>query len=270
MKKIIYSTIISLLIMSQYACEKVIDVDLDEADQELVIEALLEEGLHNFQVIISKTAPYFDNQPTEKIDNATVTLSDGGDNTYAIPNINDGTYEALIHAEANKTYTLRVELDGNEYTAESYLPGQVQLDTVYAEYEEGFGPQDEGYVVYFKYTDPANTDNYYRVRHYLNDELQNTGEDMQIFNDNLNDGNTVRYPLFLKTFDFEDTVAVELIHFDEASYDYFNSLADISGASTGPNSGSAAPGNPISNWTGNILGYFSAYSNDSLTLIITE
>ena len=93
---------------------------------------------------------------------------------------------------------------------------------------------------------------------------------MQVLNDNRNDGNQVRTSLMMKTFQSGDLVEIELIHFDEASYNYFSTLGDIIGSSRGPNSGSAAPGNPISNWTNGALGYFSAYSADVAEIVIGQ
>lgn len=51
------------------ACEKVIDVPLEESDKQIVIEAKLHEGIQNFRVDISKTAPYFEDIMPEKIEN---------------------------------------------------------------------------------------------------------------------------------------------------------------------------------------------------------
>lgn len=265
LKYIITLLSITLLISS---CEKVIDVDLKDAEAELVIEAVLQEGKNEFVVSISKTAPYFDNTQSEIIDDAMVTLKIGNETIVDIPSIGNGHYANTITATTDTEYQLEVELDGLIYTANSYLPEVVLIDSVYAVFEEGFGPRESGYTVYVKYTDPAVVSNYYRLQHSLNGAYQNKAEDLQVMNDNRNDGNQVRIPLMMKTFQKGDLVKIELIHFDEGSYDYFNSLGDIIGSGRGPNSGSAAPGNPISNWTNGALGYFSSISSDTSSLVI--
>lgn len=260
-------TFLSIALLAS-SCEKVIDVDLIDEDPELVIEAVLKEGKHEFVVSISKTAPYFDNTPSEKIDNAKVLLKIGNGNIIDIPSLGNGTYADTITAADNTEFQLEVDVDGVVYIASSYLPETVAIDSIYAVFEEGFGPRESGYQVYLEYTDPANVSNFYRLLHSLNGEYQNTASDLQILNDNRNDGNQVRIPLMMKTFQKGDLVEVELIHFDEASFDYYSSLGDIIGGGMGSNNGSAAPGNPISNWSNGALGYFSTMSSDTTKIVV--
>lgn len=252
------------------ACEKVIEVDLEETDQQIVIEASLQEGNKVFSVFVSKTAPYFDNQVPERIDEAQVILSDDRGNSWEIPGLGNGIYSTTVEAKANSTYTLQVTIGTVQYEARSFLPEQIPLLEIYTEYQAPFAGFDEGYLVYFRYNDPAGIANYYRAIHSLNGQLQLDGDDLQVFDDVLNDGSNARFPLFQKIFDPGDEVQVELIHFDAASYDYFSSLSDIVGDGGGPRGGSAAPGNPNSNWSGEALGYFSAYSSDTLTVVVPE
>lgn len=264
--KIILIAAVNLLFLN--SCEKVIDIDLEESDSQITIEAQLEEGNHLFSVFVTKTAPYFDSQKNENIEDAIVTLSDDANNVYHIPHVKNGEYSLQINTMANKTYSLQAEIDGEIYEASSYLPPKVMLNEVYFEYQQGFGHMEEGYNVYFRYNDPAGEPNFYRVIYYLNDEIQLKSENLQVLNDNLNDGNTARFPLFQKVFQPGEKVTIKLMHLDEASYDYFSSLSDIVGGQMGPNSGSAAPGNPITNWSGGILGYFCAFSSDTLSTVI--
>lgn len=253
------------------ACEKVIDIELDESEQQTVIEARLSEGTNDFSVIISKTAPYFENAPSERIDNAVVTLNDdSGEGALVIPHQQNGVYTAQVTAVAGRTYTLQAEIDGQTYTALSFLPEKVELTELYTEFRSAMGPNDAGYLLYFRYDDPPGVSNFYRVLHSVNGVLQNEGDDLQVVNDELNDGSTARFPLFRKIFQAEDTVQVVLQHFDEASYDYFNSLSDIISGGAGFAGGSVAPGNPVSNWNDDVLGYFSAVNPDTLSIIITE
>ncbi|ALO14091.1 hypothetical protein L21SP5_00412 [Salinivirga cyanobacteriivorans] len=269
MKYLLKSLYFILIILSAISCEKVIEVDLDDSEPKLVIEATLLEGDNECKVVISKSAPYFDSSPIEKIDNATVTLYFEG-NELVIPNVEPGEYRLQVDAEADVEYKLEVEVEGNLYTAFSYMPQSIPIDSIYAIYEEGFGPFESGYTVYVMLSDPAGIANYYRFTHYLNGEYQNEADDLLVLDDNLNDGSQPMIPLRQQAFEEGDMVEVNLIHFDEASYDYFRTLGDIIGSGMGPNSGSAAPGNPISNWSNNALGYFSAYSYSSASIEISS
>ncbi|NME66996.1 DUF4249 domain-containing protein [Flammeovirga aprica] len=249
------------------ACEKVIDVDLKDAAPRIVIEAVLMEGENDFEVKISKTAPYFDNSPSEKIDNASITLK-YNDQTIDVPSKGNGSYSVPVNAVINTEYHLEVNVDNEVYNASTTMLDKVAIDTIYSEYEEGFGPRESGYYVYIKYTDPGDVENFYRLTHDLNGEYQNTENDLRVFNDLRNNGNQPKTSLGFKVFEIGDVVDVKLIHFDEPSYDYFNSLNDIIGGGGGPSGGSAAPGNPLSNWSNNALGYFSAYNYDSASITV--
>ncbi|MBD0401617.1 DUF4249 domain-containing protein [Flammeovirga sp. EKP202] len=252
------------------ACEKVIDVDLKDATPKIVIEAVLMKGENVFEVKISKTAPYFDNSPSEKIDNADVTLT-YLDRSVTIPNTGNGSYTLPINAIINTEYHLEVNVEDEVYNASTTMLDKVLIDSIYSEYEEGFGPRESGYYVYVKYTDPGDIENFYRLTHDVNGEYQNTEDDLRVFNDVRNNGNQPRVSLGFKVFEEGDVVDVKLIHFDEASYDYFSSLNDIIGGSGGgPSGGAAAPGNPLSNWSNDALGYFSAYNYDSASIIIGQ
>lgn len=266
--KFTYITL-SLFLLIGTSCEKVIDVDLKDASPELVIEAVILEGENDFTVKVSRTAPYFDNTPAEKIDNAKVSLKFNGE-TIDVPNVGRGEYITPLNAKVNTAFLLEVEVDGKSYSATTTLIEKVAIDNVYYEYEEAFGPREAGYTVYVKYSDPSNSTNFYRLTHFLNGEYQNTSKDLQVFDDSKTNGNQVKTPIRGKTFEKGDVIELQLIHFDEASYDYFNSLGDIINTGGGPNGGSAAPGNPLSNWSNNALGYFSAYSMDIASIIISE
>ena len=63
-----------------------------------------------------------------------------------------------------------------------------------------------------------------------------------------------------------DTVWVDLLSIDKASYDYFNTLNNILTSDRSPTS--LAPANPNTNLTNGALGYFAAYSVDSRMIIL--
>jgi hypothetical protein len=63
-----------------------------------------------------------------------------------------------------------------------------------------------------------------------------------------------------------DTVWVDLLSIDKASYDYFNTLNNILTSDRSPTS--LAPANPNTNLTNGALGYFAAYSISSRMIIL--
>ena len=271
MKNISFALLIALSLLSLTSCEEVIDIPLDSTDPTLVIEASLKEGTQPFNVFISYSSDYYNPElPTPVVD-AEVILTDGEGQEFAVPHVNSGVYSLPFTAVAGDMYQLTVRTGGEEYQATSFLPESIEIMELIPEYQEVNPVGDPGYQVSVRFQDPGGMANFYRLRHSINGELQNGGEDMQVVNDNIFEGGEAQLPLFQQTFDSGDLVSIELIHFDEASYDYFNSLADISGGGgSGPGGATAAPGNPLSNWSGGCLGYFSASSSDTLSIRIPQ
>ncbi len=252
------------------ACEKVIDLELEDSATELVIEANLWAGTSTLEVLISNTASYFDSALPVTIEDATVTLSDEAGNSFNAAHLGNGRYLANITTEEGMTYRLTVEVDGIIYQADSFLPQKIELVELIAEYEAAAGPIEEGYSMRVRFNDPGGEENYYRIVHYVDGVKQIEPDDLQVVEDVLFDGGLTRLPMFQQSFDLGDSVSIELIHFDEASFAYFNSLSDIINSGGGPGGASAAPGNPTTNWSGGALGYFSASQADTLSIVIIE
>ena len=244
------------------ACEKIIEPDLAEAEPQLVLEANLSKR-DGLVVNITRSVSYFATDAPTPITDAFVILSSDDGTELTVPHTGEGRYGLAVDPETAITYTLTVVVDGATYTARSTLlpaPELLGLDT---EFQPAAGPIDAGNIVYFTYRDRPGVPDYYRVLHYVDGVPQLTGDDLQILNDNRNDGLEPRFPVFGHTFEDGRTITIELIRFDRAVHDYFSGLAEII-SEGGPGGGTAAPGNPPSNWSGGALGYFGAFSRDAL------
>ncbi|MEM7039216.1 MAG: DUF4249 family protein [Bacteroidota bacterium] len=250
------------------SCETVIDVDLNDANPQYVIESNLnvEEGIVSAKV--SKTASYFANDQVELLDNATVTLDVGGTVT-TMNSIGNGTYQATnIFPTAGANVQLNVEHDGNTFDAAiNPVPEKVRLDSLYS--LAGEGPfSGGGNLVFVMFNDPGAVENFYRFRVWINDTLQGGGESLFTFDDETIDGTLAEFPLFSFVFDPGDTVTIEMISIDEGILSYYESMADIvvfqGGGST------AAPANPSTNVSNGALGYFNVYAADTMGIRIPE
>ncbi|MEL6191171.1 MAG: DUF4249 domain-containing protein [Bacteroidota bacterium] len=262
--------IFSLILFLASSCETVIDVDLDSTEPALVIEALLQEGTHDFEVKISRTQDYFDAEVIPFESQTEVSLSNNLGESWVIPQEDAGLHQREVSAQSGVLYTLTVRVDGQEYQAVSTLPEQVSIDSLTFEYEDANPFLDEGYEVFINFTDPLEVANFYRVLYDEDGVPQRESEDYQVVDDQLIDGNEVELPLFRKTFPPQTELLIELRSLNEAGYEYYFSLGDIIGAQNGPGGGNAAPGNPVSNWTGDVLGYFIAYSSDTIRTVLPE
>lgn len=263
--------IIAIVALFTFSCEKVIDLPLNKADQKIVIEAVASNFQGESYVLLSKTGTVYEQSVFEKINNATITITDvnGVVSVFNEDGTSSGKYvNAAFVVEENNEYLLSVVADDETYTAKSETATMVPLDFLFAEKEAAslFGPgggdgKDSVNILYFGFVDNINETNFYRFRVSINGER--TG-DLYLGDDKLINGQDFIQPFYLTSFDDGDTVFVEMINMDKANYDYFYSMANAQDQSAF----SATPANPVSNIESNSLGYFGAYLVDTMTIVI--
>lgn len=257
MKNLIYIVGLAGILAS---CTKVIDIDLNNANPQIAIEANLQEGTHDFTTNISLTGNYFGGNPAQ-VSGATVELFDGTNN-YTLTETTNGNYRlSAFTALPGITYTLTVTANGKTYTASSTMPNPVVLDTLTYQYQPASAFNEEGYFLFLNFQDPQEA-NFYRGIITVNAEPTKDITDLYIFDDEFTNGNYIIIPVFGEIYELNDNVAVDLYSLSEASYNYYETLSQITGNSGG---GNVAPANPNSNWSNNALGNFNTYSISSFS-----
>lgn len=253
------------LITCLSSCEKVIEIDLNEANPAIVIEANVHNNSDSCLVRITKTGSYFKAYSAEMVSGADIVLENEFFR-YRYNEIEDGIYKlAKIGKLALGEYVLKVTVGGESYEAASEMPSPVKIEYLVSEYEEGSLFEDGGYRVNFGFKDPEFENNYYRIRYYINDSLQNSENDYFLIDDDVFNGNSLEMAIYGERFDENDTVKVELMSIDKNTYEYFNTFQNIIGDDR---MDTAAPANPNSNFNNGALGYFSAYSSDFKTIVV--
>ncbi len=261
------SQFLLFIIMLLLGCEKVIDVDLNEANPEVVIEGNLSGSSKFAEVKLSKTGSYFGNSPIEKIVDAVVTIEDEIGRSFVLAEVEEGVYRTdKISPKEESTYTLFVDVKGQKYESTSKLNPLVEIDSLVYEYDKGFAFLDAGYILKMHFTDPANRKNYYRIKIFKQDSILYEYDNIIVFDDRLINGQTIEVTLRESVFDINDTVSVEFITLDKGAYEYYKTFYELINV----NAGSAAPANPTSNISNGALGFFSAWSADEKTVIIKE
>lgn len=259
MRTLLFSSSILILLTS---CEKEITVDLNSADQQIIIEGNVTDQPGPYTVKITKTVNFTDDNDNQypPVTNAVVSISDNTGFSETLTETAPGVYitNQLVGSPL-KTYTLKVNAEGKEYQANSTMPAKVNLDSLRFTLIEG-GPGSGNGNNYFTiplYQDPTAKGNNYRfiltVDNVRNDEYF-------VANDNIQNGKINEQPL--RSFDTEvekgDSVLVEMRCIDLSTYNYFFTLSQIAGNGPG---GGTTPTNPPNNITGNkALGYFSAHT----------
>lgn len=261
------------LSLTVFACQKVIDIPVNESSQKVVIEAVTSNFLGDSYVLLSRTASLYGPNQFQKINNGTVEITDKNGNQVTFSEDGDGIGR-YVHptfiVQPNNEYLLEVTVDGKTYSAKSSTQSLTTLNSFITTKianigflgGEGNSQNDSINTVEMSYTDNANEENYYRFNVYTNGEEEGR---LNIVNDKITNGQEINgSPSFGETYDSKDTVLLELVNMDKANYTYFYSLRNTS--SNGPFS--ATPANPVTNIENDALGYFGAYLKDTLSVII--
>lgn len=236
MKKIIFLFIVSLF---TFSCQEVIDIDLEDGETRLVIDAYFnvsnDEVTNTFLstdggVQLSLSAPYFDTEvPT--VSNATVYIT----------NLNDNSILNFIESEttgffipdtgidfqpfSDTEYELTVIYNGETYVSTTELIPTNPIDKL----EQGDGTLFEGtekeVVIYYK--DDATRDNFYLFDLDFNLYLQSEDAFYQ--------GQDFNFSYFYSEDELiENDITIQIFGVDETYYNYFNLVLDQSQESGNP------------------------------------
>jgi hypothetical protein len=244
---------------------------LRDSDRKYVIEGSVVQGVDSVMVRVTRTTSFFDTAGPEAITDADVTLILPDGSERALDHVSDGYYKAIdIDAQPNATYRLRVIADGQTFTASSFMPEPVTIDSLtYRPLQNFFGPPPAGppkFNVFLNFQDPL-ARNYYRAVYVRNGNEQDNLGDIQLFDDELTNGNYIEIPIFNQNYKLGDTAYVALQTMDEEVYTFLETFVSAASADAG-SPFSAAPDNPISNIQGGAIGIFSAYARTEAQIVI--
>ena len=213
--------------------------NLDDFEYKLVVEGWIKEG-EAPHVILTQNKPLLSNIDSTSIEDmvvrwAKVSVSDGEETEVLSGRIDKNYFPPFIYrgsrlsGEAGKTYTLKVEYSGREWTAETTIPASLPLTALVPE----IAANDTLYSIEATFSDPANEKNYYKfftkVVHkntrFLSSLLGN-------FDDNLFNGQSMtvtvnqgidqrQFKNFESHFHIRDTVLVQFCTLPEFGFRYW-------------------------------------------------
>jgi hypothetical protein len=254
------------------SCEKVINIDLNEAEPRLVVEGAITLNNGPYAVKLSTSGDFYTGEGIEPVGDAVVNISASDGQQETLMNIGNGIY--ITHNLAgipNTAYTLEIKYKNLLYTATDTLPGQVEIKDLTYEDSEFGGNQDTEYEnhydFYCKFKDPPEPGNHYLLQIKRNGEeiSGRQGKYYMLSDENVN-GQMVNYPLFGIGANINDTITIELSAVGAATYDYFRTLNDA----LGQGGMGSTPYNPVTNLNNNALGYFGTFTYDSGNIVIEE
>ena len=256
--------IIGLVVLFFSSCTEKIDLELDETYTRLVVEGDITNEPKSHTVKLTLTSSYFENQPAPKVEEATVTISNGT-TVFQLTETTPGVYQTApdVQGEVGKTYTLNIDnvtIDGvtKSYTASCNLRSVPLLDSIIIEYMDTW----EYWVVIIYTLDPPTTD-FYMFNVYNNSILlSDTIDEVVITNDQFFNG-SYTHGISAQWFreseaDVGDTITFEMSSITEEHYKFIEELQIETGFS-GPTFG-GPPANVQGNINNGALGVFGAYS----------
>jgi len=260
--------ILSLFLLT--SCEKEIDLDLADKSGTIVIEGNITDQPGPYYVKITKSVAFTQNNQYPAVTGAQVIISDNTGQTETLQYVGDGRYKtSAFTAVSGRTYTLKVQAEGQQYTAQSTMPAAVSFDGLTQD-SFVFGGVTT-YTLLPVFTDPAALGNRYLFNFTVNNNSKKTFE---VFSDNVNNGLVNQRPLILPNDDGDDpddvkvvpgdTIHVEMQCIDNNIFTFYSALLQI----TGDNGGSVTPSNPPSNVSNGALGYFSAHTTSKKNFVI--
>jgi hypothetical protein len=263
-RKLTLSFAALILLLSFSSCEKVIDIEIDEADRKYVIEGTVSNiATEAPEVKISQTKNFTSDNQFVGLSGATVSIQVNNGMVYPLTETTTGIYRTNgFTGIPGNSYKLAVTINGNTFTSTSIMPTTlVNLDTLTVENFAFAGTNTK--IIKPSYLDPVGKGNSYRFIQFANGKLV---KKVFVQNDNLSDGLRVTRPLADRNGDLKsgDIVKVNMLCIDADVYKYWYSLDQ---SATGTNQ-SATPANPVSNISGGALGYFSAHSVSTKTITV--
>ena len=250
-------------------CEKVINVDLNVASPHIVIEGVVTDSVGPYIVKISKTGSYFNQPVLPPVANAIVIIWDDAGTTDTLKETQPGIYlTSKIRGIPNRTYTLKVFSENEEYMGISTMHSRVGIDSFRLEKSQstgfGFGGRGNGSDIdihcFFK--DPLEK-NYYRIKVYANDTTH--AENYRLYDDQYTNGEET--DLRVARAAAGETYLIELYSLDLQTYEYYRTLEDL--FRSNPIFGST-PANRNTSLSNSALGYFGAYSISTITFTVTD
>ena len=242
------------------SCEKEIDIDYHDADMRYVVEGYVSNT--GTTVRISHTQPMDDNTTDSDISNATVTLTADDGTQISIPYKSNGYYTSNLKGVPGVTYQLDITLDGHHFTSSSTMQ-RMPVMNEFRIVRKNMLSND--YIFGdIRLQDIPNETNYYYVHIFRN----NLGYRWAVMKDESNPNKELQqlFGFFREGSNKEevlhegDKLRVVVRAIDKGAYDYLKSVGTMDQTGT----------NPIDNFTGGCLGYFSAHSELIYELIYSN
>lgn len=258
MKSFAYLLMI-IILGSLSSCTEVITLDLNDSESVYVIEANLNGTTNSLSVLITESGSFTDPGTYSTVSDAMITLREQGGESLEVYEVDPGKYFLDgISTTEGAFYELSVTIGEEEFVSSVEMPASLAIDSV--TFERSAGPaMGEGYGTIVHYSSEESP----WLRMYIQSPGQSSAASFVPFEGAIGPSSTF---LFQTSFSSGQQLQLEMQVISEQTYRYLEEIAELSGEGFGQ--ASAAPSNPEYQWSGEALGYFSAYTSDKITAIV--
>jgi len=272
--KLYIITAIILLTIGITSCTDIITLDLENVDKRIIIEATLDATDSTCIVSATCTNNFYDTTKNKIAPNLTVILYGPNNAEYELTQDYTRKYTAdNIDISRGDEFTIKViDSTGTEYIATATTPGNTgQFLTFFTSFSGGGPPpvvdsagnERKRLIGLTYWLDIPDEENYYRIKIHKNGEYMNQSynfvDDKTSFSDTMQLGLSEMFVEF-------DTVNIELLTINKATYDFYQELIDVQ--NSGMNS--TTPYNPKGNFSNEAIGYFCIQTSVKQEFIVFE
>lgn len=287
---------IILVIAGMTGCEKDVTFDIKETQPKLVVEAYIENGQPPIVFLSNSLSFYSKVDPTtitgSFVRNAFVYVSNGtlthrlkeyvqpigGGYYFFYYSVDPASPSTLFYGELKKSYSLKIVIEGTEYTATTTIPDTTRrIDSVYWKPAPPGNPDNKVSLMLRAYDKPGFGD-YIRYFTKRNDEPFYPGIN-SVYDDQIIDGSSYEVmvergvdrnadnPAGSVYFNKGDTITLKLCSIDKATFDFWRTM-EFNFASIG--NPFSTPTKVLGNISGGALGYFGGYGAQLRKIVVPQ
>lgn len=271
MKNTYLKYIVGMLILANFSCEEVVELDLNEIESRLVVDAeiLWDKGTDGSQQFIklTTTTEYY-NTEVPAVSGAVISVTNNTTGAiFTFPESDEpGVYICTNFIPVlNNSYTLLIELEGEVYTATENMVAAPDITRIEYADDGGFSGDEPEVTIYFQ--DVPGELNYY-LSEYNSDII--IYPSYELSDDEFVEGNEIMSEFSHDDLDAGDSVDIRLRGISVSFYNYMNLILDSTDGNPFGTPPSTIRGNVINqiNPQNFVLGYFRLNEADHQTYTI--
>ncbi len=170
--------IILIAVLFFTSCEDTIDVNLEESNPQLIVDAWLDNNNQRQDLRISRSLPYFTNEFTPGVENALVIVKNNNGTEYQFAHETDGLYavnlpENEFIGSVGDSFELSIAIDNKNYLAKTMMHRVTPIDSLVQEFRDDEVFTEDGIYCQVFARDFDGLGDSYWIKSFINDQYLN-------------------------------------------------------------------------------------------------